>query len=78
MKIVEILGTGCPRCKQLTKNVEDAVKLIGGDSYTIKKVTEIKDIIEYGVMSLPALAVDGKIKSTGQIPSVDELKIILG
>ncbi|MCI4626374.1 MAG: thioredoxin family protein [Candidatus Magnetoovum sp. WYHC-5] len=77
MKRIAILGTGCPKCKQLAKNVEDAVKIIGED-IEIKKITDIKDIVEYGVLSLPALAVDGKIESAGQIPSVDELKIMLG
>jgi small redox-active disulfide protein 2 len=73
---IEILGVGCPKCKKLTEQAEKAVKELG-ISAEIVKVTDINDIVNYGVMMTPALAVDGKIVSTGQLLSKDEIKKIL-
>lgn len=77
MKLIQILGTGCPKCKQLAENTEIAVKNIGLEC-EIQKVTEIKEIMKFAVMITPALAVDGKIKIVGKVPSPEDIqKIIL-
>ncbi|MBU1044062.1 MAG: TM0996/MTH895 family glutaredoxin-like protein [Candidatus Omnitrophica bacterium] len=69
---IEILGTGCPKCKKLYENVQESVKQKNIDA-EILKVTEINEIMEYGVMITPALVVDGEVKAAGKIPSVDEI-----
>ena len=73
---IEILGTGCPKCKQLTANAEAAVKELNLQA-EIGKVTDIDKIINYGVMMTPALAVDGKVVSAGKLLSKDEIKKLL-
>jgi small redox-active disulfide protein 2 len=76
MKKIQILGTGCPKCKKLAENAEIAAKDIGIE-YEIEKVTQINEIMKMGVMMTPALAVDGKVKVVGKAASVEELKEIL-
>lgn len=76
MKKIHVLGTGCPKCKQLTQNAEEAVKELGAD-YEVEKVTDITKIVEFGVMSTPALVVDGKVVVVGKLASVDEIKKLL-
>jgi len=73
---IEILGVGCPKCKQLTANAEAAVKELGIQA-EIGKVTDIDKIIAYGVMMTPALVVDGTVVSAGKVLSKDEIKKIL-
>ena len=73
---IEILGVGCPKCKQLTANAEAAVKELNINA-EISKVTDIGKIVEYGVMMTPALAVDGTVVSAGKVLSKDEIKKIL-
>ena len=73
---IEILGVGCPKCKQLTANVETAAKELN-IQIEIGKVTDIDKITEYGVMMTPALAVDGVVVSSGRILNKDEIKKIL-
>ena len=73
---IEILGVGCPKCKQLTANAEAAVKELS-ISAEISKVTDIDKITEYGVMMTPALAVDGTVVSAGKVLSKDEIKKII-
>ena len=70
---IEILGTGCPKCKKLTELAEKAVKDMG-ISAEISKVDKINDIMNYGVMITPALVIDGKVKVSGRIPSEEEIK----
>ncbi|MBN1384128.1 MAG: TM0996/MTH895 family glutaredoxin-like protein [Elusimicrobia bacterium] len=70
---IEILGTGCPKCKKLMELTEKAVKDTGV-SAEISKVDKISDIMSYGVMVTPALAVDGEVKAAGRIPSEEEIK----
>lgn len=70
---IEILGTGCPKCKKLTKNAEEALKEADVDA-KIDKVTDINKITEYGVMVTPGLAVDGDVKATGKVLSKDKIK----
>jgi small redox-active disulfide protein 2 len=76
MKKIQILGTGCPKCKKLAKNAESAAKQTGIE-YKIEKVTEINNIMKFGVMVTPALAVNGQAKVTGRVPSTDEIKNML-
>lgn len=76
MKKIEILGMGCAKCNKLTELTEEAAKALG-DEYMLEKVTDIKKIMEYGVMVTPALVVDGVVKVAGKVPSVDELKTLL-
>jgi len=65
---IQILGTGCPKCKKLTEAAEIAAKELGL-AYELEKVSDINDIMAMGVMMTPALAVDGVVKSTGKILS---------
>ncbi len=75
---IEILGTGCSKCKTLEEVTKQAVAKIGG-FHEIKKVEDIVEIMNYGVMSTPALVVDGIVKSSGKVLSVDEaIKLIQG
>ena len=76
MKKLQIFGSGCPKCKKLTENAEAAAQALGID-YEVEKVTELDDILSFGVMSTPALVVDGELKVMGKVPSVDALKALI-
>ncbi len=76
MKKIQVLGTGCPKCKNLAENAEAAAKSLG-IQYQLLKVTDIDEIMKFGVMMTPALAVDGELKSTGKALSVDDIKKLL-
>lgn len=76
MKKIQILGTGCPKCKKLTEVAETAARELGIE-YEIEKVTDINDILNFGVMMTPALAVDGEVKVVGKLPTVEEIKNLL-
>ena len=73
---IQILGTGCAKCKKLAETAEEAAKALGV-SYELEKVTDIVKIMQFGVMMTPGLAVDGKVKSVGRVPSVDEIKTMM-
>ena len=73
MKKIQILGTGCQKCKKLAENADAAAKDLGIE-YTLEKVTDIKEIMKFGVMMTPALAVDGQVKVTGKVPTVEEIQ----
>ena len=73
---IQILGTGCPKCKKLSESAEAAAKAAGVE-YTIEKVTDINEIMTFGVMMTPALAVDGDVKTVGKVPSADDIKAFL-
>ena len=73
---LKILGKGCPACQRLEKNVVDAIAELGMEA-SIEKVTQIDDILSYGVMSTPALVKDGKVLFYGQVPPVIKLKEII-
>ena len=73
MKKLQILGTGCPKCKKLFELTDQAAKSIGIE-YEIEKVEDIQQIIAFGVMMTPALAVNGEVKVSGKVPTVDEIK----
>ena len=77
MKKIQILGTGCPKCKLLVANAEAAVQSAGIEAQ-IEKVEKIVDILKFGVMSTPALVVDGQVKSVGKVLSPDEIRKHLG
>jgi len=74
---IQILGTGCPKCKQLTANAEQAIRELGV-SAEVEKVTDIKEIMKFGVMLTPGLAIDGELKSSGKVLSVGEIKKMIG
>ena len=76
MKRLQILGTGCPKCRALAANVEAAAKDLGID-YQIEKVTDVTEITKFGVMLTPALAVDGEVKVVGKVPSAEGIKALL-
>ncbi len=76
MKTIQILGTGCPKCKQLAENAALAITAAGVDGH-IEKVTQITEIMKFGVMLTPALAIDGVVKCMGKVLTVDEIKRLL-
>ena len=73
---IQVLGTGCPKCKKLAQNAEAAAKALGIDC-EIEKVADVKEIIKFGVMMTPALAVDGEVKVAGKVPGVEEIRGML-
>jgi len=74
--VIKILGPGCPKCKTLVKLTREVVEQNGIDA-TVEKVEDIVAIMNYGVMSTPALVIDGKVVVKGRVPSAEELKTIL-
>ena len=76
MKKLQILGTGCPKCKKLAENAEAAAKSLGIE-YEIEKVSDINEIMKFGVMMTPALAVDGEVKVVGKVPSPEDIEKLL-
>lgn len=73
---LQVLGTGCPKCQQLAKNAEQALKELGLDGQ-VEKITDINKITEMGVMVTPGFAIDGEIKAVGKVLSVEEIKEIV-
>jgi small redox-active disulfide protein 2 len=73
---IKILGTGCPKCKQLEKKTRNAIDELGIDA-SIEKVEDIMKIMEYGVMSTPGLVIDGDVVFSGRLPSSKELNEML-
>ncbi|QSV47232.1 thioredoxin family protein [Geobacter benzoatilyticus] len=73
---IEVLGTGCAKCKTLYENVKKAVEMSGKEAEVVK-VEEIAKIMKYGVMSTPALVVDGVVKFSGKVPAADEIRGML-
>jgi len=76
MKLIQVLGPGCSKCKQLEEHTRLAAKAMDLEC-EILKVTDIQVFMQMGVMMTPALAIDGKVVLSGKVPSVDELKKIL-
>ena len=76
MKKLQILGTGCGKCMKLAEITEQAAQSLGVP-YEMEKVTEIHEIMAFGVMMTPALVVDGVVKVSGRLPSPDEIKTML-
>ena len=73
---IQILGTGCPKCKKLAENAQAAVQQAGLDC-EIVKVTDINEIMKFGVMLTPALAIDGQVKAVGKVLGPEEIKKLL-
>ncbi|MDY7091868.1 MAG: thioredoxin family protein [Acidobacteriota bacterium] len=76
MMKLQILGTGCPKCKLLTEHTERAAQELGLD-YELEKVTDLDRILEFGMVATPALVVDGDIKVSGRVPTAKRLQGIL-
>ncbi len=76
MKKIQILGTGCAKCVKLAANTEEAARQAGVE-IDLEKVTDIKEIMNYGVMMTPGLVVDGVVKSVGKVLSPEEIKKFL-
>lgn len=76
MKTIQILGTGCPKCRTLAAHVEQAVRETGV-SARIEKVEKIAEIAKFGVAVTPALVIDGQVRTSGRVPSVEEIKKLL-
>ncbi|MCX6723690.1 MAG: thioredoxin family protein [Candidatus Staskawiczbacteria bacterium] len=74
--MIKILGMGCPSCATLEKNVKEALKQLNKTDEVVK-ITDIKEIMGYGIMSVPALVIDEKVLSSGTVLSVDEVKGLL-
>ncbi|OFV68119.1 MAG: Redox-active disulfide protein 2 [Candidatus Syntrophoarchaeum caldarius] len=70
---IEVLGTGCAKCNKMEENVRKAVEELDIQA-EIEKVSDIGKIIEYGVMTTPALVIDGEVKASGRIVDVDTIK----
>ena len=70
---IEVLGVGCANCEKLYRYVLEAVKL-SGKKVEVIKVEDIQKIMAYGVLSAPALVIDGKVKAAGKVPKVEEIK----
>jgi small redox-active disulfide protein 2 len=77
MKKIQILGTGCPKCKKLAENAEQAAKQLNIE-HQIEKITDINEIMKFGIMMTPALAVDGQVKVVGKVLSPEQIKQLLG
>lgn len=76
MKKIQVLGSGCPKCKKLAENAEAAAKELGIE-YELQKVTDINDIMGFGVMLTPALVLDGEVKVVGKVADVSNIKEML-
>ena len=76
MTTIQVLGTGCRRCVALKENAEQAVEKLGVEA-AVEKIEDINEIVKYGVMSTPALAVDGEVKVTGKVASTEEIMTLL-
>ena len=76
MTTIHVLGTGCKKCANLKDNVDAAVKELGIEA-DVQKVEDINKIIAFGVMSTPALVVDGEVKFAGKVATTEEIKAVL-
>jgi len=76
MPLVQILGPGCPKCKMLYEHVQQAANKLGLDC-TIEKITDMQTIVNFGVLSTPALVIDGEVKVAGRVPSASQIEELL-
>ena len=74
--VIKILGTGCPKCKKLEENARQAISSLSGD-ITIEKVTDLNQIMNFGVMITPALVIDEEVVSVGKVLSADDIKKLI-
>jgi small redox-active disulfide protein 2 len=77
MKKIQILGSGCAKCKALYANTEEAAKALGIE-YSLEKVTDMREIVKTGIMMTPGLMVDGVVKSSGRVPTKEEISKLIG
>ena len=77
MKKLQVLGPGCPKCEELTRRTDEAAKALGVD-YELEKVKDLNQMMALGVFMTPALVVDGEVKVVGKVPSLDEIKTMIG
>jgi len=70
---IKILGTGCPRCKEVEKRTMNALAEMNVPA-DVQKISSIKDIASYGIFNTPGLVINGRVKSTGRLPSIEEIK----
>jgi len=73
---IQVLGTGCAKCKTLAANAEQAVRELGLDAQ-VEKVEDVREIMKFGVMVTPALALDGKVKAVGKVLTASAIKELL-
>ncbi len=73
---IEVLGTGCPKCRKTKENIRTALTESGTEAEVIE-VRDLKSIADYGVMMTPAVVIDGEVKIVGKVPSVDHFKSLL-
>ena len=76
MKKIQILGTGCPKCKKLAESAAEAIQGLENE-FEIVKITDINEIMQFGVMMTPALAIDGQVKSVGKVIAPGDIKKLL-
>ena len=76
MTKIQILGTGCAKCNKLTELTEEAAEK-SGIEYEMEKVSDIREIMKFGVMTTPALVVNGEVKVAGRVPALDELQKLI-
>jgi len=76
MKKIQILGTGCPKCAKLAANAEAAAAELGIE-FELEKITDINEIMQFGVMVTPALVIDGEVKAAGKVPDAEAIKDML-
>jgi small redox-active disulfide protein 2 len=76
MKTLQVLGTGCPKCKALADNARRAVAELDADCAVVT-IKDLAEIMAFGVMMTPALAIDGEVKVSGKVLGVDEIKALL-
>ncbi len=74
---IQVLGTGCAKCEKLAEHAHQAVERAGPTDAAVEKVKDLKEIMAFGVMKTPALAVDGEVKISGRVPEVEEIVDIL-
>lgn len=72
--IIKILGTGCPSCQKLEENAKKAVEELKLSDAKVEHIYDVNKIVEYGIMSTPAIMIDNEIKAAGRIPDVEEIK----
>ena len=73
---IKILGMGCPNCQKLEANIKQALKELKLEAQ-VEKITEVQDIMSYGVMGTPALVIDGEVKIYGRVAETKEIKELL-
>ena len=74
---IKIFGSGCAKCVKLAENAQAAVRELGLD-YSVEKVTDLAAIVDAGVLTTPALVINGEVKSSGQVLDIEQLKTIIG